>query len=125
MSESVSVTAETPLLETAAVSSGRVIDNRSMSELPVLSNSPARLSKFTPGVQSTGTNRYFWNANVIRDIRTHEGLKFQFRMDVINVFNRSEWAPPNLDPFSTDFGKVTRVTVAQKRYIQVQGGIQF
>ena len=58
MSESVSVTAEAPLLETNAVSSGRVIDNRSMSELPVLNNSPTLLAKLSPGVQFNGTNRY-------------------------------------------------------------------
>lgn len=58
VSESVLVTAEVTLLETDAVSSGRVIDNRSMSELPVLSNSPTLLAKFTPGLQAPGTNRY-------------------------------------------------------------------
>lgn len=58
VTEAVAVTAQAPLLETNAVSSGRVIDNRSLAELPVLTSNPNLLAKFTPGVQFTGTNRY-------------------------------------------------------------------
>lgn len=75
------------------------------------------------GLRQGDTNS--WSANVIKDIRMREGLTFQLRMDVINLFNRSEWDPPNLDPFSTNFGKVTSVTSAQKRFIQIQGRIRF
>jgi hypothetical protein len=47
------------------------------------------------------------------------------RLDVINVANRSEWSAPNTDPFSSNFGKVTSVTQAQKRFFQLQGKIRF
>jgi hypothetical protein len=58
VSESVSVTAEAPLLETNAVSSGRVLDNKTVMELPVMGNSALLLVKLTPGIQYGGVNNY-------------------------------------------------------------------
>ena len=58
VSETVSVTAEAPLLETNAVSSGRVLDNKTVMELPVLGNSAMLLVKITPGIQTGGVNNY-------------------------------------------------------------------
>lgn len=58
MAESVSVTAEAPLLETNAVSSGRVLDNKEVMELPVMGNSAMLLVKLTPGIQTGGVNNY-------------------------------------------------------------------
>ncbi len=58
VAETVSVTAEAPLLETNAVSSGRVIDNKSLMELPLMGNSALLLVKLTPGVQTGGVNNY-------------------------------------------------------------------
>ena len=51
VSESVTVTSDAPLLETSAVTSGRVIDNRSIRDLPVLNNNATLLTRLTPGVQ--------------------------------------------------------------------------
>lgn len=56
--ESISVTAEAPLLDTSAVSSGRVMDNKSLMDLPVLGNSAILLVKLTPGIQVPGVNNY-------------------------------------------------------------------
>lgn len=58
VTETVSVTAEAPLLETNAVSSGRVIDNKSLMELPVMGNSAMLLVKLAPGIQTSGVNNY-------------------------------------------------------------------
>lgn len=58
LAETVSVTADAPLLETNAVSSGRVIDNKSLMELPVMGNSAMLLVKLAPGVQTGGVNNY-------------------------------------------------------------------
>ncbi|MEK7404849.1 MAG: TonB-dependent receptor [Acidobacteriota bacterium] len=58
VSESVSVTAEAPILDTSTVSSGRVVDNRTLMDLPVLGNSAILLVKLTPGIQVPGTNNY-------------------------------------------------------------------
>ena len=51
VSETVTVTSDAPLLETSAVTSGRVIDNRSIRDLPVLNNNATLLTRLTPGVQ--------------------------------------------------------------------------
>ncbi|MEK7750571.1 MAG: hypothetical protein AAB654_01550, partial [Acidobacteriota bacterium] len=80
---------------------------------------PTRLEGLSQG--STNT----WNSNLIRNFRIREGVDFLLRLDVINVFNRSEWGAPNTDPFSTNFGRVTSVTAAQKRFLQIQGKIRF
>ncbi|MGB7068883.1 MAG: carboxypeptidase-like regulatory domain-containing protein [Pyrinomonadaceae bacterium] len=51
VSETVTVTADTPLIETSAVTAGRIIDNRSVRDLPTLNNNTTLLTIFTPGVQ--------------------------------------------------------------------------
>lgn len=56
--DTVTVTGEAPLIDTSAVSSGRVIDNRSLMDLPVLGNSAILLVKMAPGMQSGGVNNY-------------------------------------------------------------------
>ena len=58
VAETISVTADAPLLETNAVSSGRVIDNKSLMELPVMDNSAMLLVKLAPGIQTGGVNNY-------------------------------------------------------------------
>ncbi|MBI2685745.1 MAG: carboxypeptidase regulatory-like domain-containing protein [Acidobacteria bacterium] len=58
VTETVNVSAEAPLLETNAVSSGRVIDNKSLMELPVMGNSAILLVKLAPGIQTGGVNNY-------------------------------------------------------------------
>lgn len=58
VTETVSVTSQSPLLETNAVSSGRVLDNKTIMELPVLGNSAMLLVKLTPGIQTGGVNNY-------------------------------------------------------------------
>ncbi len=66
VTESVSVTAEAPLLETDAVSAGRVMDNRTIMALPIMSNSSALLTQYTPGVSYAGTNAYHQVIAVVR-----------------------------------------------------------
>jgi len=58
ITESVSVTAQAPLLDTSTVSSGRVMDNRSVMDLPVIANNTMVLVKMTPGIQTSGVNDY-------------------------------------------------------------------
>lgn len=54
VSESVSVTSEAPLLETNAVSTGQIIDQRSLRDLPTLNNNPTLLARLAPGIQTAG-----------------------------------------------------------------------
>ena len=58
VTETVSVTGEAPLLETSAVTSGRVLDNKTVMELPVMGNSAITLVRLTPGIQTGGVNNY-------------------------------------------------------------------
>ncbi len=58
VSDSVSVTAEAPLLEAGSGSSGRVIDTQILSDVPVLNNMSLLLAEMTPGVQSAGVNSW-------------------------------------------------------------------
>ena len=50
ITQQVSVTAEAPLLDTTTVSSGQNFDRRLVEGLPMFSNMPIMLSRFTPGV---------------------------------------------------------------------------
>ncbi len=50
ISEEISVTAEAPLIDTTTVSSGQNFDRRLVEALPMFSNMPIMLSRFTPGV---------------------------------------------------------------------------
>src|SRR5688572_2689978 len=58
VSDSVSVTAEAPLIDTSSVSAGRVMDNRSVTDLPTFNNSPLMLIKLVPGIQASANRRY-------------------------------------------------------------------
>jgi len=50
LSETITVTAETPLLETATASQGQVVDSRRVSELPIPHGMPYALIQLAPGV---------------------------------------------------------------------------
>jgi hypothetical protein len=59
----------------------------------------------------------FLNANVARTFDLGHRRSFVFRMDIQNVLNRQQYANPNLNPTSTNFGLVTGVTQAVMRFI--------
>ncbi len=58
VSETVSITADAPLLDTDSGSSGRVIDSHVLNDVPVLNNMSLLLADFTPGVQTAGVNSW-------------------------------------------------------------------
>src|SRR5574340_61836 len=58
VSETVSVTAEAPILDTSTVSSGRVMDNRTLMDIPVIGSNATVLAKLTPGIQPSGINNW-------------------------------------------------------------------
>jgi Carboxypeptidase regulatory-like domain len=65
------------------------------------------------------------NANIHRDIRISEKFTAQLRVDVFNVFNRSQFSDPDTNPNDTTFGKVTAQTGSQNRFVQIQGRLFF
>ena len=52
ISQTVNVTAETPVLDTAGASLGQVIDERRVLELPLFAGNPAELTMLAPGVMN-------------------------------------------------------------------------
>lgn len=62
--ESVTVTAEAPLLDTSTVSTGRALSNREVMDLPVVGNNITMLSRFAPGVQVPGTTQFLLQGQV-------------------------------------------------------------
>jgi hypothetical protein len=58
VTESVTVTAETPLLETSKADRGQVIDNRGVSEFPLNARNPFMLSMLVAGVNYNGNLIY-------------------------------------------------------------------
>ncbi len=75
------------------------------------------------GLRADGTNQ--WNANMRRDFRFRERASLQIRLDMVNLQNRSQFAAPDTNPFSTNFGKITAATANANRFIQLQGRIRF
>jgi hypothetical protein len=58
-SETLSVTADAPLVDTSPVASaGRVMDTREVLDLPTFNNSPLMLIKLTPGIEASNNRRY-------------------------------------------------------------------
>jgi outer membrane receptor protein involved in Fe transport len=58
LEETVSVTAESPLLELSSSSSGQVIDEKRISMLPLSDGNPFVLSRLVPGVAYTGDLKF-------------------------------------------------------------------
>src|SRR5262249_13536629 len=56
--ESLSVTAEAPLIDASSISSGRVMDNRDVMDLPTFNNSPLMMVKLAPGIEASNNRRY-------------------------------------------------------------------
>jgi len=75
------------------------------------------------GLRADGLNQ--WNANLLREIPIYERLRMQFRADVINLQNRSQMSSPEMNPTSTNFGRVTSQTSSLNRFYQVQMRLQF
>jgi hypothetical protein len=60
VTESVSVTAEAPLLETSSASSGQVIDNKTLTDMPLSGRGVTYLMQLLPGVISTNAPMHGW-----------------------------------------------------------------
>ncbi|HXH23962.1 MAG TPA: hypothetical protein VNI78_01860, partial [Vicinamibacterales bacterium] len=58
----------------------------------------------------------FTNLSIMRSFRAGGSRTWQLRVDAQNVFNRQQWQGPNLDPTSTNFGRVTNVALNQMRF---------
>jgi hypothetical protein len=66
-----------------------------------------------------------WNANIQKNFRFRERYALELRLDALNLQNRSQFADPVTDPYSTNFGRVISQTNATNRFIQIQGRFVF
>jgi len=95
---------------------------RSPAKVPSAYNARAFPTR-VDGLHANGLNK--WDGNVQRTFRLFEGLEFQVRVDALNLLNHSQFAPPNVDPLSTDFGRVTTNTGTVMRFFLFQGKFRF
>ena len=65
-----------------------------------------------------GPNLVQLNMNFMRTVMLGGRRSLSFRVDMINLPNRTTFANPNLTPTSTDFGRITSATAAAPRFIQ-------
>ncbi|MBM3738011.1 MAG: carboxypeptidase regulatory-like domain-containing protein [Acidobacteria bacterium] len=79
--------------------------------------------RFFNKLRADGLNQ--WNGNLLRDFRVYERLRFQIRADAINLQNRSQMSAPDINPLSTNFGRITSQTSSLNRFYQVQLRVQF
>jgi len=64
VTETVTVTGEASILDTSTVTTGRVITNKEIMDLPVLANNTIMLTRYTPGVQVPGTTQWLVQGQV-------------------------------------------------------------
>jgi hypothetical protein len=72
-----------------------------------------------------GTGLFLVNMNVVRNFDLGNRRQFQFRVDVQNVFDAVLWGNPNLDPTSTNFGKITSATNSIMRFFTFVSRVTF
>jgi hypothetical protein len=65
-----------------------------------------------------GPNLVQSNINFMRTFSLPRSRTISFRVDIINVTNRTTFANPNVNPTSTDFGRITTATASTPRFVQ-------
>lgn len=95
---------------------------RSASKAPV-SFQARTFPVYVDGVRNDSTN--IFNGNVQRDFKLRESTGLTVRFDVLNLFNHTTFAGPNTSPTSSNFGRVTNVTGAPPRYLQIMAKLRF
>ena len=63
-----------------------------------------------------GPGMFLVNANIVRSFSLGGRRQLQARMDVQNLFDSVQWGNPNLDPTSTNFGRITTATNSIMRF---------
>jgi len=74
-------------------------------------------------VRADWTNH--WNASLQREFRFLERFGLQFRLDVLNLTNRTQMAAPVVNPLATNFAECTQQAWTTKRFLQFQLRLQF
>ncbi len=129
MSESVTVSSETPLLEVQKVDRGVVIERTRIEELPLSKRNPIMLANLSPGIISTGDAQHvnpFSNSSISSwSINGGQVSNVEFLMDGApnNAYsgqqNRIAYVPPS--DAVTEFKVMTGIYDAQ--YGRTAGGV--
>jgi hypothetical protein len=86
---------------------------------------PANTFVHTPGIRDSVYQPGFqnWNLNMKKTFAINERTGFDFKVDAYNFINHPNWAGPNLNPTSGQFGEVTSKTTSNPR--QLQAGLSY
>jgi hypothetical protein len=74
------------------------------------------------GLNADGINK--WDLKIERQFRHTETLRTRLSVDLLNAFNHTSFSGPNIDPTSTNFGKVTSQR-GPSRIIQINLRVEF
>jgi hypothetical protein len=69
LSESITITAESPILDTSTVSMGKALTTRELADLPIMTNDIVLMARVAPGVVNQGTTQYLTQRTSGRVIR--------------------------------------------------------
>ena len=72
-----------------------------------------------------GPGLFLVNMNVVRNFGIGGGRSLQFRVDVQNLFDAVLWDNPELNPTSTNFGKITGATNSIMRFFTFVWKVNF
>ena len=64
VNESITITAESPILDTSTVSTGKALTTREIMDLPIMTNDIVLLARVAPGVVNQGTMQYLTQGQV-------------------------------------------------------------
>src|SRR5215471_1875303 len=64
VSESITISAESPILDTSTVSMGKALTTRELADLPIMTNDIVLMARVAPGVVNQGTTQYLTQGQV-------------------------------------------------------------
>jgi hypothetical protein len=90
------------------------------------SGSAVSLRNFPLTVDGLRNQRFLkFDVGISKNFRIREGMKFQFRIDAINLLNRPYFSSPNVTPSSASFGFTAAPVRQPPRDIQIGGRFTF
>jgi hypothetical protein len=102
------------LMQALTDSSGRLI---------AVNAAPGTIGSMSPNYLE-GPGQVRFDVNLVKRVRIGEGKEFEFRVDAIDLLNRANFANPNTDINSTNFGRITE-TNGGNRIIVLNARINF
>lgn len=102
LSESITVTAETPLLEASEATVGQLVDRRRLHDLPLAGGNPLYLLQLTPGIIATNASSHGWFPHALDSISNVAAVGTrtranQFALDgnpVMTQNGQASYSPP-------------------------------